>query len=299
MRTGIVFGICAVAIGCGAGAMAEGYRLERRFALGSGGSLALRTEAGGVEVRGGDGEEAVVVVTSERSDFAEKFDVRFAERPGRLEVTIESRRRGFRLLDWNSGGRVEVVLPRRSAAQVESSGGGVEIAALDGNVEAESSGGGVRVVEVAGDVVASSSGGGVEVERIGGTARLDSSGGSVTARAVAGDLEAESSGGGVRVEEAGGAVVASSSGGGVRVAFAAGNGKGGSLGSSGGGVTARLDPSVGLELDASASGGDVDCDLPVTVRGKVKRDALRGTLNGGGALLTLRSSGGGVTIEGR
>jgi hypothetical protein len=231
MRTGIVFGICAVAIGCGAGAMAEGYRLERRFALGSGGSLALRTEAGGVELRGGDGEEAVVVVTSERSDFAEKFDVRFAERPGRLEVTIESRRRGFRLLDWNSGGRVEVVLPRRSAAQVESSGGGVEIAALDGNVEAESSGGGVRVVEVAGDVVASSSGGGVEVERIGGTARLD--------------------------------------------------------------------PSVGLELDASASGGDVDCDLPVTVRGKVKRDALRGTLNGGGALLTLRSSGGGVTIEGR
>ena len=58
----------------------------------------------------------------------------------------------------------------------------------------------------------------------------------------------------------------------------------------------RLDPAVALEIDASSSGGAVDCDLPLTVRGKIGRDDIHGTLNGGGALLKLRSSGGGIEI---
>jgi hypothetical protein len=40
--------------------------------------------------------------------------------------------------------------------------------------------------------------------------------------------------------------------------------------------------------------------VPITVRGKLSRDTVRGRLNGGGgALLEIRSSGGGVTIEAR
>ena len=273
-------------------------RIERRFALGSGGTFVLTTEAGGAEVRGGDGEEAVVVITSRRSDFESKYDVRLEESPGRLEVTIERRGRGIQW-GWDEGGEVTFVLPRRTSAEVKSSGGGVTVEALEGLVKAKSSGGGVDVMDVTGDVEASSSGGGVEVQRVTGAARLSSSGGSVSARSVSGDIDAGSSGGGVRIEEAGGAVVASSSGGGVRVDFAAGNAKGGDLHSSGGGVTARVDPNVGLEIDAYASGGDADCDLPVTVRGKMKDNTVQGKLNGGGAVLKLRSSGGGVNIESR
>ena len=48
-----------------------------------------------------------------------------------------------------------------------------------------------------------------------------------------------------------------------------------------------------------SSGGPVHCDLPVTMEGRVASDRLRGRLNGGGALLRLRSSGGGITIKSR
>ena len=85
----------------------------------------------------------------------------------------------------------------------------------------------------------------------------------------------------------------------MSVAFAAGNAKGGELSSSGGGVATMVDPAVGLEIDASSSGGSVDCNLPLTVRGKIGRDDVHGTLNGGGALLKLRSSGGGIDISKR
>ncbi len=301
-------------------AWAEGFRLEKRFELAAGGSLSLRAEAGDVVVRGGDGSAAVVTITSDRSDFEATYAVRFDDRKsGRLEVVIERKNRG--IASWFGGFRghteVAVTLPRDASAQVEGSGGAVEVSNLVGAVSVKSSGGGVRLADIGGAAVLSSSGGSVVAERIGGalsaqssgggvevrqiasTVRLASSGGSVEAEEIAGDLDASSSGGGVRIREAHGAVVAESSGGPVKVGFAAGNARGGRLESSGGGLTVTVDPSVGLEIDAVSSGGSVECDLPVTVRGKIRRDSLQGGLNGGGALLKLRTSGGGITIAGR
>lgn len=299
---------------------AADFRLEKRFELAAGGTLALTTEIGDVVVRGGDGAEAVVLITSERPDFAEVFAVRLTqERPDRLEVVVERKERG--LFHWSSGSRsstrVTVELPRSAAAVLASSGGGVELEQLAGPVQVTSSGGAIRVVDLGGSatlsssggqvvaervrgaVVAESSGGSVEVSDLGGSARLESSGGAIAAERVGGDIEASSSGGGVRIREAGGEVVASSSGGPVDVGFAAGNSRGGSLESSGGGVVVRLDPAARLDIDASSSGGGVSTDLPVTVQGRMARDLLRGKLNGGGALLKLRSSGGGITLAPR
>lgn len=260
------------------------YRLEKRLPLAAGGTFALRSEAGGVKVHGGDGDEAVITVTSDRQDFAEVFTVRFeTPRPDRVEVVLERKARG--LTSWfgfhNDHTQVVVTLPRSAGAEVTSSGGGIDIMGLAGKIQAESSGGGVQV------------------SGLGGAATLSSSGGGIDADNVAGDLDASSSGGGVEIREAHGAVVAESSGGAVSVTFAAGNARGGSLSSSGGGVAARLDPAIGLEIDASSSGGSVDCDLPLTVRGRVGRDDVHGNLNGGGPLLKLRSSGGGIDITKR
>lgn len=296
------------------------YRFAKQLDLAAGGTFSLRTEVGDVYVRGGEGGQAAVIVTSDRSDFGELFVTRFeATRPDRVELVVERKSRGPAswFQSFRSQTRIEVTLPASAAAELAASGGRVEVSNLAGAVRAESSGGGLQATDLGGDatlsssggrvnaerirggLTARSSGGGVEARTIGGAARLESSGGPIEAEDVGGDLEASSSGGGVRIREAKGAVVAGSSGGAVSVGFAADNAKGGRLDSSGGGVTATLDPSVALEIDASASGGHVDSDLPVTVQGKLSRDTLRGKLNGGGALLRLRSSGGSVTIASR
>ena len=287
-RIGWAFLMLAAGAGWAAGAPSAAwgadYRLEKRLPLAAGGTFSVHSEAGGVKIRGGEGSEAVITVTSKRQDFADVFTVRFeTPRPDRVEMVLERKSHGptswFGIHDDHT--QVEVTLPRSAGTEVESSGGGIDIANLAGKVDAESSGGGVQV------------------SALGGAAKLSSSGGSIAAENVAGDLDASSSGGGVEIREAHGAVVAGSSGGAVSVSFAAGNAHGGSLDSSGGGVEARLDPAVGLEIDASSSGGSVDCDLPLTVHGRVGRDDVRGTLNGGGALLKLRSSGGGIDITKR
>ncbi|MGE5234131.1 MAG: DUF4097 family beta strand repeat-containing protein [Acidobacteriota bacterium] len=280
---------------------ASDYRIEKRFDLAAGGTFALHSEVGKVTVHGGSGSQAVIVVNADRDDFAQVYDVRFDPQPARVAVTIE--RKDKSLFHWFGGYRgsvmIDVELPAKVGAEVESSGGSARISDLEGNVDVSSSGGSVQVERVQGALRADSSGGRVEARDVTGRVHLQSSGGSIVAEGIDGDLEASSSGGSVRVDDAHGEVTASSSGGPVRVAFAAGNARGGSLDSSGGGVSAHVDPAVGLEIDASSSGGSVSTDLPITIRGKVSRARIHGTLNGGGALLKLRSSGGGITLEPR
>jgi len=299
--TKVRLGWIAMFLALAGAAWASDYRIEKRFDLAPGGMFTLHAEVGKVAVHGGSGNQAVIVVTADRDDFAQVYDVRFDPQPARVAVTIERKDKG--LFHWFSGYRgrvtIDVELPRKTAADVGCSGGSARISDLEGNVDVSSSGGSVHVERVQGGLRADSSGGSVEAREVTGRVHLQSSGGSIVAEGIDGDLEASSSGGSVKVDDARGEVTASSSGGPVRVTFAAGNARGGSLDSSGGGVSARVDAAVGLEIDASSSGGSVSTDLPITIRGKVSRDRIHGKLNGGGALLKLRSSGGGITLEPR
>ena len=296
------------------------FKLERQLTLQPGGRFILTADVGDVVVAGDSSQGATVVVTSGRDDIAQRYDFRFEERAGVVQVTVK--RRGTWLSglfggDWFTGGtRFDVRVPRETAVSVQASGGSVQVARLVGETLLRSSGGGLRLEEiegrvdvhtsggsiharsVRGDVRAKTSGGGIDVADVRGSLRAETSGGGIQIDTVSGEIYAETSGGGVRVQGAGGRVEAHSSGGTVTVAFAAGNGNGGALSSSGGGVRAVLDPTVSLSMDATSSGGSVNCDLPVTVRGTISGGSLRGDLNGGGQTLRLRSSGGGVRISG-
>ena len=313
----------AVAAGLGIAALAAGpaqgdTRIEKHLALAPGGRLIVKSEVGSVVVRGDAASGAAVVVTADRDDLDKEFAMTFDAAPGQAQVIIKRRNHGW---SWFEGwqhwrGRVEIAVsvPRATAASVHTSGGRIEASGLDGDAELSSSGGSVVAHELAGKLDARSSGGAVEVHDLRGDLYLSSSGGAVRATSVrgmvearssggsvhleqvAGDVRADSSGGGVTVHGAGGRVEASSSGGPVAVSFAAGNAHGGDIGSSGGGVEVRVDPAVGLDVDAATSGGSVSCDLPVTVQGKISRHSLRGVLHGGGERLHVRSSGGGIRI---
>jgi hypothetical protein len=307
--------VLAVAIALVATAAWADFRLERTLALEPGGSFVLETEIGAVVLTGDSPSGARVLVTSD-ADLDERFDFTFEESAGRVKVTVKSRSALRRLFGgwWDHDTRFTIQVPSRTevrlstsggsidasrvtgAMDVHTSGGSVRVADIEGSVDGSTSGGSVRVRNVRGDVSASTSGGSITINDVRGTLRASTSGGGIGIDDVSGDLRASTSGGSVDVRGAGGRVDASSSGGGVTVRFAAGNSRGGVLSSSGGSVRAELDPNAKVSIDASASGGSVNSDLPVTILGRIANDSLRGDINGGGAVLRLRSSGGGVRI---
>lgn len=295
-------------------------RIDKNLELVPGGRFVLDTDAGSVTLSSSSESGARIRVRSTMDDLEEQFEFRFESAGNEVRVEVERLRKG--LFGWfgslkNVNLRFEIEVPRETDVFLDTAGGSIAVSGIKGEVDTDTSGGSIRAIDVEGSFRADTSGGSINVHDIRGTVDLDTSGGSISATSVLGDLRADTSGGSIRIEnttgkidadtsggsitieEAGDYVKADTSGGPIRVTFTAGNDRGGSLSTSGGGVTVMIDGSVGLDIDAATSGGSVRCDLPVTVQGKMERGHLSGVLNGGGAVLKLRASGGGIIIEGR
>jgi hypothetical protein len=293
---------------------------EERLALTPGGSFRIDSDVGSITVTGGSDDGAIVRVRSERDDVRERLEWSFESDGSSAVVRVEKPRSERGLFGWfgrserydlkidvqvptdttvaidTAGGAIEV-RDLRGRVTADTSGGAITVAGIDGDVDADTSGGGIRVADIRGNAVLDTSGGGIEASNVDGQVEADTSGGGIHLVDVTGDLSADTSGGPIEIVNAGGRVLADTTGGGIEVSFAAGNDRGGRLETSGGGITVAIDPGVALEVDASTSGGTVRTDLPLTVRGSASKRALRGTLNGGGATLELRSTGGGIRIE--
>ncbi|HEX9690082.1 MAG TPA: DUF4097 family beta strand repeat-containing protein [Thermoanaerobaculia bacterium] len=291
-------------------------RMEKTLRLEPGGRFSLDTDRGSVTITGTNTAGARLIITSRRRDLDELLRFTFREDPGMVSVTARRKHgRVFRWFNWNGDSvRWEVQVPAQTELDIDTSGGGIKITGLRSDAKLETSGGRIEVRDLVGELQGHTSGGGIRLERIRGRMHVktsgggiegteldgpidaETSGGSVRLGRVTGNIRAHSSGGGIHIHEAGGRVEADTSGGGIEASFARGNARGGSLETSGGGIVVSLDPSVGLRIDAS--GNSVRAELPITVQGAISRGKLQGTLGGGGEMLRLRTSGGGVRIQG-
>jgi DUF4097 and DUF4098 domain-containing protein YvlB len=110
-------------------------------------------------------------------------------------------------------------------------------------------------------------------------------------------VKAHTSGGGITCDNVAGDVDAHTSGGSVHATLTRQPAGECRLSTSGGGITATLPENATFQLDAETSGGGVRCDFPVTVTGERKSDRLVAPVNGGGPLVHLRSSGGGIRVN--
>ena len=305
---------CLVGLVVATGPAFAETRLEKTLKLEPGGEFRLETDIGRVTVTGTSSSGVRLVVTSRRDDINDLLSFRYEE--GGHSASVIARKKhhlDFLFGNWGSSVRFEVEVPAQTAVTVHTSGGGISLAALRSPAKIETSGGGIEVRDLVGDLQADTSGGsihlrdikgksrvetsggGIEAVNLEGPLKAETSGGSVSLERVSGDIHAHSSGGGIHIHEAGGRVDADTSGGSIEATFARGNSRGGSLESSGGGISVSLDPGVGLSIDAH--GNSVTSDLPLTVQGEISRRSLRGTLGKGGESLRLRTSGGSVKIR--
>lgn len=173
----------------------------------------------------------------------------------------------------NHRGSVEFIVqaPRSTQyAKLETHGGNISVAALDGRAELASGGGNLRVDDIGGTVKASSGGGNVDV----GTVRSD--------------VSVATGGGNVRIGTVGGAVKTSTGGGNIQVMSSAQNV---AVSTGGGAIDIKK---CGGELKATTGGGSLDLGA---IAGAAKIST------GGGSIRLLNATGpvtattGGGSIE--
>ncbi|MEM1433515.1 MAG: DUF4097 family beta strand repeat-containing protein [Pseudomonadota bacterium] len=262
----------------GAAAASAEFRLERELALPNDGRFELETDAGAIEIVGDRTQGVSVVVTADNAELEDFLAFYFESDDGLARVTAKRTERQARGGTFR-GLKFSVRVPSAALVDARTSGGAVAVEQLGANAELRTSGGAVSVSGVAGDLLASTSGGPIAVDGVSGNVRVRTSGGALNLEALAGYVDAVTSGGS------------------IQASFVPGNDRGGVLKTSGGRIAVALDPAANLSIDARTSAGQVRTSLPIAVSGKPRRSRLKGSLGDGGEALTLRSSGGSISLE--
>jgi predicted nucleic acid-binding protein len=64
-----------------------------------------------------------------------------------------------------------------------------------------------------------------------------------------------------------------------------------------GNVSLEVPAELAADVDLHTSDGHIDLDMPITTEGKIRQNEVRGKLNGGGSLLTIRTGDGSIHLR--
>jgi len=284
----------------------------------------LRTGSGSVEVR--PGTEGRVEITghiraNEGWGFGSSLSAE--ERVRRLEAEPPIQQSGNlvrigHLADDRLGRGVSISyvlrVPAGSRVKSRTGSGSQDVEGVNGAVDVESGSGSVTLTRLGGSARGSTGSGSIDANAIAGALTVSTGSGSIHAAGVNGAIHARTGSGGIDIAQTGPGDVDAQAGSGtvrlhgIRGGVRASTGSGGldvqgalagdwRLSASSGSIHVDLLPGQGFELDATTGSGSIDVGPPITLSGKVDRRRVQGTVGGGGPLLHVRTSSGGVQIR--
>lgn len=284
--------------------------VEKTFTVPAAGRLQIETQGG--EIRITPSSDRVVRVTARQSirasteaeadDLLKPLDLVIEQTGNDVRASAKyDKSRGFFAGVWPPV-KVDFIVsvPADFASELRTSGGAIEVGDMTGKVDARTSGGSIKLATIGAAVDARTSGGSITLTEAHGPVKLETSGGNITVgRVIDGPAELSTSGGGIRIDAVENLVRARTSGGSVQAGITGTLREDCVLSTSGGSVRVAVAKAAAFRLDASTSGGSVDADgLTLTLDGgRTGRSRLSGSVNGGGPVLKLRSSGGNIVVR--
>lgn len=186
-----------------------------------------------------------------------------------------------------------VFVPKRTASNLNTSGGSISLAGVEGSQEVKTSGGSLSFKNINGNVEGHTSGGSIEIVNYNGVLNGETSGGSINLRDAKGELKVHTSGGSINIENVQGSIDASTSGGTINAKLLTLD-KEVKLHTSGGSIKAVLPSGVGLDLDLQ--GERVNTKLQ-DFNGQADKGRVKGSMNGGGIQVVMSTSGGNIDLD--
>lgn len=302
-------------------------KIEKTYDVKSGGNLTVLSEFGAIEIQTAEQETVEVVVTKESKsklvkasqEILEDFELAFEHEGSDVHIrgTFKQGREHWQKQLNRLKIHFLITVPQQYNIDLNTTNGGISVADLTGDVRVRTSGGSLCFEGITGEVWGHTSGGSIETVNVKGDVQVRTSGGGIRFGAIRGFISGRTSGGsikavdcneGIDVRTSGGGiwlggisknVTARTSGGSIQAVMKTQPQSECSLRTSGGRITLTLIPDVTVDLEAKTSGGRVSTDFAVesTIQGKVPKNRLEGSINGGGPLLKLRTSGGNIHLQ--
>lgn len=247
------------ALPAGADEWSKSYSLSGRP------DLLVETSDANIRVTTGDQNTIEAKVITSRYKIGEG-GIRIEERQtgNSVEIDVRYPHHNFNF-EWGSGHRVDIIIqmPREGRVNLRTGDGKIELAGLKGEMDLHTGDGSVNLDAVDGKLHASTGDGHIQA-----SGRFD-------------ELELKTGDGHVDVRAGSGSSLASNW----------------RLETGDGGVSLEVPQTLAADVDLHTSDGHIDLDMPVTTEGKLQQNEIRGKLNGGGNLLTIRTGDGSIHLK--
>lgn len=126
---------------------------------------------------------------------------------------------------------------------------------------------------------------------------VDNTNGSITATELSGEIDVETTNGRIEVVRCSGSVDAETTNGSITVELVqVRSGRPMRFETTNGRINLSVPSNMAADIDASTTNGRIESEIPITTTRFSKR-TLRGSLNGGGTDITLRTTNGGISIR--
>lgn len=281
----------------------------QNFELPPGGTVTVDTYRGGILIEETEGRQVrtevrVELATEDEDEAAKaieslKLDVSATGNEVRLRA--RNPRESRALFAWEEKKRIEltfrIAVPKGVTVVLSTLDGSVTVGNFAGNVDARTRAGRIFCRKIDGSIKAVVETGEIVISRCTGTMEAKVQQGTIRAGMLFGAAKLRTDSGDIEVLSALGGIEAKAAAGNVSVGLQKGFGGETNIEADGGNVVLQIEPTVLMNLQASATWGRVATTMPfmVSAGGPGKR-SLSGILNGGGPQVRVHASGGHVSL---
>lgn len=255
---------------------ADGIIKEQTLTTTQGKTLNVKSDCGDVNVLTWNKDEAYVRISG-NDNAKEKMEFTIKENNGDINIVAE-KLKGIKYLD-NINLKIYVSIPERFNVDIHTAGGDIKLGNLTGNIDMKTAGGNIQLLNVT------------------GITNLKTAGGDINIESFSGDISAKTAGGDIILSGHDGSINAKTSGGDITVKYT-GENKGIDLKTSGGNVNLYLPDNFSANIDLATNSSDIQIGFEYTNQsGKLKSGKIKGNINGGGKLITCKTSGGNIIVD--
>ena len=276
---------------------------EKKFVVQPGGLLSFDADLAHGVVETGDYESVRVEFESYyKVETAEEVEALYDKLSIEMSQTDNTVKVVVRFADTNQANRdkvrlnFKVAMPRKFNLDMRT-GGGVRVDDVDGNVKVSAEGDSLTLENVTGSLKASSNGGSLTIGNVGGDLEAHCVGGSTTIGTVGGRTVSTTTGGSLWIKEATDGIDATTNAGSVTAYLLKSPSSDSKITANDGGIDLRLAESVAVTIDAACTNGSIMSDFKVAGKSVTQSSELKGAINGGGPVVTLRASKGSIHLN--
>ena len=325
----LLFMSCVLYLGLSPADAGERKKYEEKFektvSLAKDGKVIVGNISGNIEVKTWNRDEvkieALKVTKTDSDEQAkenfEKVTIEISQEGKTLRIETKYAKNYFRGKNKNMSVSYWLMIPAQAQVSAKSVSGDILMAKIGGSAKADSVSGDLDLSEMSGmvngksisgeitlikadkSVDCSSISGTLKFTDIGGDADLNSISGDVILDDCRGNVEAETVSGNVKLQgiTKASSVKAKSLSGDVRYYGNIYENGSYTFKSHSGDVQMEIPANSAFELVSKTFSGDIHTDFDITISGKLGRRSLRGTVNGGGADISINTFSGDVYLK--